>query len=294
MWPGAMLATTPTAGLAVGASSTSTPRRSRSGWTPPHAKIRADVAFDRLVAMGFTGDERTVRRAVAEAKAAYAVGHRRTYRPWIPEPGMWLQYDWGWGPVIELRQTFLFCAWLAWSRYRVIIPTWDRTLGTVLACLDNTLRRLGGAPTNLLTDNEQTLTSDRVAGVPVRHPDLVAAGRHYGLKVETCVPHDPQTKGGSEATVRLAKADLVPTEANLLPAYANRPSSTSVRVQSAGCAAPPPVASSASGRKWRERSSSPPSAVASLSTRRSPWPLSRSDSVRTTSPPYSTTSVVRT
>lgn len=186
-----------------------------------HGKIRADVAFDRLLAMGFTGDERTVRRAVAGAKAAYAAGHRRTYRPWIPEPGMWLQYDWGWGPVIDLRQTYLYCAWLAWSRYRVIIPNWDRTLGTVLTCLDNTLRRLGGAPTYLLTDNERTLTSDRVAGVPVRHPELVAAGRHYGLKVETCVPHDPETKGGSEATVRVAKADLVPTEANLLPAYSS-------------------------------------------------------------------------
>ena len=30
---------------------------------------------------------------------------------------------------------------------------------------------------------------------------------------------DPQSKGGSEATVRVAEADLVPTEANLLPAY---------------------------------------------------------------------------
>lgn len=184
-----------------------------------HGKVRADVVYDRLVAMGFVGDERTVRRAVAEAKAAYQSGHRRTYRPWIPEPGRWLQYDWGQGPVVELRPTNLFCAWLAWSRYRVIIPTWDRTLGTVLTCVDNTLRRLGGAPTYLLTDNERTLTSDRVAGVPVRHPELVAAGRHYGLKVETCVPQDPETKGGSEATVRVAKADLVPTEANLLLAY---------------------------------------------------------------------------
>ncbi len=194
-----------------------------------HAQVRADVAYDRLVAMGFAGDERTVRRAVAAAKAGYQAGHRRTYRPWIPEPGMWLQYDWGWGPVIELRQTFLFCAWLAWCHYRVIIPTWDRTLGTVLTCVDSTLRRLGGAPTYLLTDNERTLTTDRVAGVPVRHPDLVAAGRHYGLKVETCVPYDPETKGGSEATVRVAKADLVPTEANLLPAY------TKFRDLVAGC-----------------------------------------------------------
>lgn len=182
-------------------------------------KIRADVAFDRLRAMGFAGDERTVRRAVAEAKAAYTDGNRRTYRPWVPEPGMWLQYDWGAGPVINLRPTNLFCAWLAWSRYRVVLPTWDKTLGTVLACVDNTLRRLGGAPTYLLTDNERTLTTDRIAGVPVRHPALVAAGRHYGMQVETCVPYDPETKGGAEATVKIAKADLVPTDANLLPAY---------------------------------------------------------------------------
>jgi hypothetical protein len=33
------------------------------------------------------------------------------------------------------------------------------------------------------------------------------------------VPADPATKGGSEATVRLAKADLVPTEATLLERY---------------------------------------------------------------------------
>lgn len=34
-----------------------------------HVKVRADVVYDRLVAMGFGGDERTVRRAIAEAKA---------------------------------------------------------------------------------------------------------------------------------------------------------------------------------------------------------------------------------
>jgi hypothetical protein len=33
------------------------------------------------------------------------------------------------------------------------------------------------------------------------------------------VPYDPESKGGVEATVRIAKADLVPSGANLLPAY---------------------------------------------------------------------------
>ena len=54
-----------------------------------HGKIRADVVFTKLEPLGFTGSERTVRRAVARAKLAYRAGRRRVYRPWIPEPGMW-------------------------------------------------------------------------------------------------------------------------------------------------------------------------------------------------------------
>ena len=46
-------------------------------------KVRADIVHERLVAMGFTGNERTTRRAVAAAKARYRAGHRRTYRPWV-------------------------------------------------------------------------------------------------------------------------------------------------------------------------------------------------------------------
>lgn len=186
-------------------------------------KIRADVVHERLRAMGYAGTERTTRRAVHRAKEAYRAGNRRTYRPWLPEPGKWLQFDWGWGPVVRLRQTYLFCAWLAWSRFRVVIPTWDRTSGTVLVCLDRTLRSIGAVPTYALTDNERTVSMDRVAGIAVRHPEVVAFGRHYALRVVTCVPADPESKGGSESTVRVAKADLVPTECNLLPAYESFP-----------------------------------------------------------------------
>ncbi len=182
-------------------------------------KIRADVAHDKLTAMGYAGSPRTTRRAVAVAKRAYRSGHRRVYRPWIPEPGLWLQFDWGEGPRIAGRRTYLFCAWLAWSRFRVVLPAWDRTLATLLACLDLTLRRIGGVPTYVLTDNEKTVTVDHVATVPVRHPEIVAASRHYGLTVHTCYPADPESKGGSESTVRLAKADLVPTSANLRGSY---------------------------------------------------------------------------
>jgi transposase len=182
-------------------------------------KLRADVAHDKLVALGYQGSERTTRRAVAAAKWAWRAGRRRVYRPWVPEPGMWLQWDYGAGPMVGGRATLLFCAWLAWSRFRVVLPIWDKALPSVVACLDTALRRLGGAPTYGLTDNEKTVTVEHVAGVPVRNPDMVAAARHYGLTIATCLPADPQAKGGSEATVRIAKADLVPTQANLLDDY---------------------------------------------------------------------------
>jgi transposase len=182
-------------------------------------KIRADVAFDKLTALGYSGSERTVRRAVAEVKANYRRGRRRVYRPWIPEPGMWAQWDWGTGPQVAGRATVLFCAWLAWCRFRVVIPCWDRTMPTLIGCIDRAMRAFGGAPTYWLTDNERTVTIDHVAGVPVRHPEMVAIGGHYGITVATCVRADPESKGGSEATVRIAKADLVPTDANLRDDY---------------------------------------------------------------------------
>jgi transposase len=182
-------------------------------------RVRADVVFDRLVAVGFAGSARTVRRAVAGVKVNYRRGNRRVYRPWIPEPGMWAQWDWGQGPRIGGRVTNLFCAWFGWSRFRVVIPTWDRTMPTLIGCLDRAMRAAGGAPTYWLTDNEKTVSVDHVAGIAVRNPRIVAAGHHYGVTIATCVPFDPESKGGSEATVRIAKADLVPTDANLLDDY---------------------------------------------------------------------------
>lgn len=70
-------------------------------------------------------------------------GHRRVFRPWLPEPGLWLQFDWGEGP--EDRRA----AHAAVLRGAVLVPvpvlpTWDRGLPSLLGCLDATLRILGG------------------------------------------------------------------------------------------------------------------------------------------------------
>jgi transposase len=184
-----------------------------------HGQIRADAAHGKLVAIGYLGSPRTTRRWVAESKRRWRRKHGRRTRPWIPEPGLWMQWDYGDGPMVEDRATVLFCAWLAWSRFRVVVALRDRTLPSVVMGLDRAVRMFGGVPTYALTDNEKTVSVDHVCGIAVRNPQIVEVARHYGLTIATCVPADPQSKGGSEATVRVAKADLVPTDHNLRPAY---------------------------------------------------------------------------
>jgi hypothetical protein len=105
-------------------------------------RVRADKAHGVLVAMGYEGSYRTTRRAVAEAKRRWRQRHGRRTRPWIAQPGLWMQWDWGGGPVVAGVQAVLFCAWLAWSRYRVVVPLRDKTLASVVIGLDRTLRQI--------------------------------------------------------------------------------------------------------------------------------------------------------
>jgi hypothetical protein len=57
-------------------------RKYIEGWVDDSlGRVRADVVQDKLEALGlrYAGSERTIRRAVAEAKAAYRAGHRRGF-----------------------------------------------------------------------------------------------------------------------------------------------------------------------------------------------------------------------
>ena len=47
-----------------------------------NGKVRADVAHDKLVALSYSGSERTTRRAVAAVKKNYRPGRARVLGPW--------------------------------------------------------------------------------------------------------------------------------------------------------------------------------------------------------------------
>ena len=100
-----------------------------------------------------------------------------------------------------------------------MIPVWDLTLGAGRVSGRDAAPDRRGADVPL-TDNPKTVTRRahrRGAGAP--SPDRRGWAGTTAATVLTCVPYDPESKGGAEATVRIAKADLVPTAANLRPDY---------------------------------------------------------------------------
>ena len=119
-------------------------------------RVRRDQLIDpyleKLMAMGYRGSERTARRGVAPVMASWCAGHRGIYRPWVCEPGLWFQFDFGDGPTIGGGQPA--CSAPGWRGpgSEWCSRSWDRTLPTVIACVDTTLRRFGGCPTYALTD----------------------------------------------------------------------------------------------------------------------------------------------
>jgi hypothetical protein len=57
-----------------------------------------------------------------------------------------MQWDYRDGPVVDGRATELFCAWLAWARFRVVLALRDKTLPSVVIGLDRAMRRFDGVP----------------------------------------------------------------------------------------------------------------------------------------------------
>jgi transposase len=166
-------------------------------------RISAKRLLPLCRAQGYTGSDRSLRRAVAIAKAEHR-RTRRTYRPWQPVPGEHLVFDWGTEDGLQV-----FCAVLAWSRWRFVRFAERQDQATTLALLAECFELLAGVPGVLLTDRMGCLKGGVVADVMVPAPDYVAFAAHYGFRIDFCEAGDPESKGIVEHLVGYAKTDLL-------------------------------------------------------------------------------------
>jgi transposase len=152
---------------------------------------------------GYGGSLRSLQRAVKGAKVAWKQA-RRVYRPWVPTPGEHLVVDWategGWE---------IFCAVLAWSRYRFVRVATEQTRTTTLRLLAECFTEVEGVPRVVLTDRMGCLKAGTVANVVVPHPEYVQFALQYGFAPDFCEAADPESKGVVEALVGYAQRDLV-------------------------------------------------------------------------------------
>jgi transposase len=159
-------------------------------------------------AAGYTGSARTLRRAVAVAKARWKRA-RRVYRPWTPEPGQHLLIDYGTVTEGPNRGLKVFTAVLAWSRWRFVRFARDESLDTTLRLLAECFEAAGGVPAEVLADRMGCLKGGVVANVVVPTAGYVRFAAHYGFRPDFCEARDPESKGAVEALVGYAKSDLV-------------------------------------------------------------------------------------
>ena len=103
----------------------------------------------------------------------------------------------------------VFCAVLAWSRFRFVRFADNERAATTLELLAECFEVLGGVPQVVLADRMGCLKAGVVANVVVPTADYVRFATHYGFRPDFCNGADPQSKGMVENLVGYAKTDLM-------------------------------------------------------------------------------------
>jgi len=185
------------------------------------AKTAGRISAKRLLpvarAAGYMGSDRNFRRLVAQAKSEWRRGQARAggRRPAVWTPGEVLAIDWG-EEIVAGRKVHVFCAVLAWSRFRFVRFAADeqhghhgwRVRGGVAFDGPSAASRRSCWPTGW-----PGLKGGVVANVVVPAPDYVRFATHYRFRPDFCHGADPESKGVVENLVGYAKDDLlVPLE----------------------------------------------------------------------------------
>jgi len=155
-------------------------------------------------AAGYEGSERNFRRLVAEQKVLWRKDNAHVRRPAVWSPGEYLVIDW----AQAAPGLFVFCAILAYSRWRFVRFAADQKASTTMAMIAQMLAVIGGVPAKILADRMGCLKGGVVAGVMIPTPDYVRFASHYGFHADFCHAGDPQSKGIVENLCGYAQSDL--------------------------------------------------------------------------------------
>lgn len=163
-------------------------------------RLPATVLHREIVAMGYTGTERTVRRFLASLKPAPVV--EPVVRFETP-PGRQAQMDWG-EYRLGQRKVYAFVGVLGYSRWLYLEYVDSMRAEVLLACHRRMFADFGGVPREVLYDNMKTVVTRRDAygrGRHRFHDGIWTLAGRCGFRPRLCQPARPQTKGKVERAV---------------------------------------------------------------------------------------------
>jgi transposase len=171
-------------------------------------RTKGRISAKRLLpiarAAGYKGSARNFRRLVATAKTNWRKDNHRGRRPGVWSPGDMLVIDWG-----AIEDLHVFCAVMAWSRWRFVAFADNERADTTMSFLACCFEAMGGVPKTVLTDRMGCLKGWVVANLVIPTPAYVRFATHYGFRPDFCEGGDPESKGLVENLVGYAKSDLM-------------------------------------------------------------------------------------
>jgi transposase len=199
------------------------PRYRRPPWTNPQLEPLAE-AIRRMRREGFIGSRilRELRGLGYRGSGSALYAYLRRLRAEEPDPRVCLRYEtqpgqqgqFDWSPYTvklggELTRVVVFSSLLGYSRRKHLIPSLDARQDSVYEAIEEGFRHFGGAPKQLLVDNDRSFVLDTRPGHFRWNPHFLALCGHYGVQPIACRVGQPRGKGKVENPFRYLEEHFI-------------------------------------------------------------------------------------
>lgn len=168
--------------------------------------LRATRLYDMLVARGYSGSLRTLRRYVRKVRPRPAGEVFVRIETVAAEQA---QVDWGHVGKLAVaggqRVLWVFVIVLSWSRAMWAELVVDLTVHSLLRSLTRAAQYFDGLPRQWLFDNAKTIVLERDGDVARFHPELLSLCASLHVSPRLCGVRKPHHKGSVERAIRYLK-----------------------------------------------------------------------------------------
>jgi transposase len=168
-------------------------------------KLKGSRVLNDLRSKGCKVSDSAFYRHIQQYKTKFT----RAYMRYETKPGEQGQFDWSPYTVMiegKLTKIQLFCFILGCSRYRTYMYSLSQTQSSVFEALEEGLRRIGGVPERIQTDNHATLY---IAKKKEWNPRYIRFASHYGFQPSRSEVRHPWSKGKVENPFFSSKITLL-------------------------------------------------------------------------------------